>query len=361
MAVQHNPPSACIQDLAVELLERIFSYACSDGGYTGRSLSLVSRLVREVVQSIRFRSVALAGCTQIQSFLVCLEKERLRAHSLPAVYHLFLSTWADGQEVVMVRNGHASQRNHPHCYQPATFAVTSQWCAWMTLQEAMDKKFSQLLPRLLQMVAADLRTLSIVHSWEFGAIQLPPTFPSLRDLTFCGPPPNFPGWCTEVLAPPPPCFPSLQHLHLVRWKVSIVFWVYHAPKTNYLRLSDLSSSANMLASELQCTLGLLDPTTPRSTRRFLRHVRLQTCLPQGTCGKVTDIEWHSSFIWQLKKMQTCTDVQLELMQARRYRDGYWAERIKNDWLRNIVRGPGWWSGGEEQEDEHEAGSSGCRE
>lgn len=296
MAVQQNRSSACIHDLAVELLERIFSYACSDGGYTGRSLSLVSRLVREVVRPIRFRSVALAGCTQMQSFLVCLEKGRLRTRSLPAVYHLFLSTWADGEEVVMVRNGRASQRSHLHCYQPATFAVTSQWCAWMTLQEALDKKFSQLLPRLLQMVAPDLRTLSIVHSWEFGAIQLPSTFPSLRDLTFYGPPPNFPGWCTEVLAPPPPCFPSLQHLHLVRWKVSIVFWVYHAPQTNYLRLSDLSSSASMLASELQCSLGLLGTCICTCSGVYtwsrhlnVRHCQFQTQIPRGALGDICNM------------------------------------------------------------------------
>ncbi len=117
----------------------------------------------------------------------------------------------------------------------------------------------------------------------------------------------------------------------------------------------------MVTASERSSLSISDPNPPRSTRRYLQHVRLQTRLPQGTCGNVTDVELHSSFIWQLKKMQTCTDVQLELMQARRYRDGYWDERIKQDWLRNIVRGPGWWSGGEEQEDEHEAGNSGCRE
>ncbi|TBU63281.1 hypothetical protein BD310DRAFT_809396, partial [Dichomitus squalens] len=46
-----------IHHLPLELLENIFSYACTDGGHTGRSLSLVSRYFLDVVRPIRYGSV----------------------------------------------------------------------------------------------------------------------------------------------------------------------------------------------------------------------------------------------------------------------------------------------------------------
>ena len=353
----------------MEVVERIISYACTDGGYTGRSLSLVSRCIHQVASPVRFHSVALNGFRHIESFLACLEKQRSESHA--PVHHLFLSTWADGEEVVRVRDGHQPRWNGLRCYQSAAFEDSPQWAGWMTLQEAMDRKLSHLLPRLLQMVAPDLCTLSIVHSWEFGAIQLPRTFPLLRDLTFSGPPPHFPGWTTlpDIPSPPPPCLPSLKHLHVICSHASIAFWTYHAPNMVYLRLSDLSSSATTLVAELQCSVGssgaslhrhgcsftkayvLSDIRSPTRTYHHpsLRHVRLQPRVPQGH-GEADPYIEHSWFIWQLKKMHTALGVRVEVLRDRRYPDGYWDARIKEDWVSNVFSHPGWWSGGEELED-----------
>lgn len=39
------------------------------------------------------------------------------------------------------------------------------------------------------------------------------------------------------------------------------------------------------------------------------------------------------------------------MRDRHYRDGYWDLRIRRDWRDGQVSGPGWWSEGEEREEE----------
>lgn len=54
--------------LPIELLTRIFSFACTDGGRTGSSLSLVSRRVAALSADYRYQRVALYGCRMILDF-----------------------------------------------------------------------------------------------------------------------------------------------------------------------------------------------------------------------------------------------------------------------------------------------------
>ena len=252
---------ACIYDVPQEVLERIFSYACTDGGYTGRSISLVSRCAHMIARAVRFRNVALSGYRQIDSFLDLLEKERLVAPI--HVYNLYISTWANGEEITKVRNGASPRWEGLEPYLPTPVPTGPQWRVWLTLQEAVDKKVGELVFRLLLRVARTLRTLSIVHSWEFGAIQFPPCLPFLRDLTFCGPPPHMPRKDSSI--PLPPCLPDLRRLHVICWNASIVPWLYHAPGVAYLRLSDITYSACTLPCELQSQIGSFDQGTPSCT------------------------------------------------------------------------------------------------
>lgn len=250
---QTLPPSPSISTcyLPVELLENIFSYACIDGGYTGRSLSLVSTHFREVALPVRFGSIALGSLRQIKSFLACLTRER--AYTKVRVRHLFISTWRDGEDIVGIRTGRAPRSD---ILRGPGSPDGPRWSVWMPMQEALDRELSHLIPFILNTVAPDLYTLSIVHSWEFGAVQLPESFPLLREFTFCGPPPLFPGGCVRLRPPPSPCFTSLQHLHIVCGTVSIEFWLHHSPAVTHLRLSDLSCASGTLVEELRCSLGI---------------------------------------------------------------------------------------------------------
>ncbi|KAI1796044.1 hypothetical protein LXA43DRAFT_988087 [Ganoderma leucocontextum] len=345
------PPlsSTATRRLPVELLDSIFSYACTDGGYTGRSLSLVSAHFREVARHIRFQSIALASLRHIKSFLACLTRERV--YTKVRVRHLFLSTWRDGEDIVRIRNGRAPRSD---ILGSLGSMDGPRWCVWMPIQETLDRELSHLLPSVLNAVAHHLCTLSIVHSWEFSAIQLPENFPVLRESTFCGPPPIFPGGCIKLSPSPSPCFPSLRHLHVVCGNVSTEFWVHHSPAVTHLRLSDLNCAAGTLADELQCCLGIaLGRTLPEhQSHPPFTHVRLQprAVLPDY-CG--TSAVEHNTFVRHLKTLRPHPSIHVEVMRDRRYYDGYWDLRIQRDWQDGLVSGPGWWVGSEEREEEED--------
>jgi hypothetical protein len=55
-----------------ELWTEIFSYACTDNGFTGRSLSLVSRHVHRCSKTVKLQSVSVIGLPQIIRFVSLL-------------------------------------------------------------------------------------------------------------------------------------------------------------------------------------------------------------------------------------------------------------------------------------------------
>ncbi|RPD66813.1 hypothetical protein L226DRAFT_565598 [Lentinus tigrinus ALCF2SS1-7] len=342
---------ACICDLPTELIERIFSHACTDGGYTGRSLSLVSKCAHRAARTVRFRNVALSGHRQIEAFLNLLEKERVVAPI--HVSNLYISTWTDGEEITKVRDGQSPRWEGLHPYLPTPIPTDPHWRVWLTLQEAVDKKIAELIYRLLLRVAPALRALSVVHSWEFRAIQFPPCFPFLTDLTFCGPPPHMP--CKVSSSPLPPRLPDLRRLHIICWNASISSWTYHAPAITFLRLSDVTHSAYTLPCELQSQIGSFGQgshPTFAPKHRFLQHIRIQ---PRGV-----PLSWLGTpdagldFLAKLQRVQPHPGIHLELLEDRVYRYGYWEDRIKQDWLDAIVSAPGWWVDGEVREEGDEA-------
>ena len=92
--IQNDRP--CVLDsVPTEVLEYIFVLACIDGGFTGRSLSRVSKHIREISRVARFHSVSLRSgrLDQVGQFLSLLSAERARpCNSTPRVRHLFLSS-----------------------------------------------------------------------------------------------------------------------------------------------------------------------------------------------------------------------------------------------------------------------------
>jgi uncharacterized membrane protein len=62
--------------------------ACTDTGFTGRSISLTSRSFHDLSKHIKFRSVALLGVVQIIDFLNVIERI-----PYPQVENLFISTY----------------------------------------------------------------------------------------------------------------------------------------------------------------------------------------------------------------------------------------------------------------------------
>jgi hypothetical protein len=57
-----------------EICTKICSYACVDSGYTGRSLSLVSKFINETSQPVKLQSIYLRGCDQTKAFASLLKR-----------------------------------------------------------------------------------------------------------------------------------------------------------------------------------------------------------------------------------------------------------------------------------------------
>jgi hypothetical protein len=157
-----STPSA-IENCPTEIWGRIFSLACVDDGFTGRSLSRVSRYIMEASSPYKYQCIAVKD-HQFRPLTLVLKK-------LPAdkrrVQCLFLA---------QVSN---SWRN-------SEFFIT-------------DKN------RLLKMVAPTLEKLEIVcYYYRFP---LPFELPVLVDLTLYG---RFDNTTTKIIT----CFPALKHLEV---------------------------------------------------------------------------------------------------------------------------------------------------
>ncbi|EIW63209.1 uncharacterized protein TRAVEDRAFT_43513 [Trametes versicolor FP-101664 SS1] len=79
--------------LPLETLEQIFELACTDGGYTGHSLSLVSKGIRAAARTSRFHSVSLiASPHRLQLFVALYKRECDPAHGdKPRIQHLYVA------------------------------------------------------------------------------------------------------------------------------------------------------------------------------------------------------------------------------------------------------------------------------
>ena len=73
---------------APEICEHIFAYACTDDGTTGRSLSMVSRLVHNTSKTFKYYSIAIDGPRQAVGFAELMESF---PPDLRIVPHLFVS------------------------------------------------------------------------------------------------------------------------------------------------------------------------------------------------------------------------------------------------------------------------------
>ncbi|KAL1945749.1 hypothetical protein VTO73DRAFT_1751 [Trametes versicolor] len=79
--------------LPLETLQRIFELACTDGGRTGHSLSLVSKGIRTAARTTRFHSIALiASPRRLQSFIDLYQREcDPTREGKPRIQHLHIA------------------------------------------------------------------------------------------------------------------------------------------------------------------------------------------------------------------------------------------------------------------------------
>ena len=212
--------------LPYELTGDIFTLACTDGGRTGCSLSLVSKHIRDLSRPFRFHTVALrsGSAASMASFLAAFTQERERAldGARPLLRHLYI----------------ASPATSSYHWYPRYIHLPSQWPhfspAWVGHAHA-----------LLALVASELETLVLVQcpSYFLCPEGVQTGFPGLRELTIVGAR-DIPGKGLPSPAGkddvPLPLYPRLGRLNLVSPTISMFHWTKHAPNLTHLRIAGSS-------------------------------------------------------------------------------------------------------------------------
>ncbi|KAI0682604.1 hypothetical protein C8Q76DRAFT_321669 [Earliella scabrosa] len=319
-----------METLPFELLEQIAAFACTDGGRTGCSLSLVSKRFREVARGTRFASVALTSGhpSQLAQFLAAYttaRDARPEHGAMPRIRHLCVCSDASRRHSNM-RSGHGRPTTPPLGESTRRF------------------EFTAVLEQLLRTVAPELESLALVSTRLAypGFLPVPASlleknvWPELRELTIVGsastlvPPSDLGSNTTGPAAarsPLPPAstttpaasqsrlergrrgvpltsasprLPRLTHLHLVTIGVGVVTqplhlaqWSVCVPCLTHLRVSG-PDTMREFAEELQravcgsrstSTSGdtdlvdapppLLSPPTPSQLFPRLTHLAIQ--------------------------------------------------------------------------------------
>ncbi|KAI0780290.1 hypothetical protein C8Q74DRAFT_755798 [Fomes fomentarius] len=255
--------------LPIEVLEHIFQFACSDGGYTGCSLSLTSKAVHAVAQSARFHSVALVmEIERINSFVALYKRQCVLAiDAKPRITHLHLS---------LLPRVVATIPGKPDSYSDSD---SDDMPELVNVSESEDDEdaillYCEPLRALFQLIADDLHTLVLPPLNGGGDTAWAPLFArpflSLRELTFLrhGDPCAF---VTEDYPTGTPLFPVLTHLHLAAtnaYGFTFANWATHAPHLTHLRWSAFPLLGVPL-KELPKVLGVPSEDPPTSNNGTL--------------------------------------------------------------------------------------------
>ena len=249
-----------MESLAVELLERIFLFACTDGGYTGCSLSLVSKHIREASRGARFHSVSLmeSSTCQLTEFLACFRAERTRALAQGVtlrVRHLCISGCESPEirfrpkpeEQAPLRVGGGGMSSAP-CWMNAAMSR-------MDVGPDQQQAFDDAIASILAIVSPDLCTLSVCHGWatfakhfcmpslDAGIDGASVDFQELEELTLAGMEWNF-RTNHGMFGAPTAALPRLRRLHITdvgatgRY-IDLTVWSARAPRLTHLRLTNM--------------------------------------------------------------------------------------------------------------------------
>ncbi|KIK59301.1 hypothetical protein GYMLUDRAFT_44667 [Collybiopsis luxurians FD-317 M1] len=219
-----------------EICHLIFCFACTDGGYTGRSLSAVSKSIRSISRPTMLQSMSIIGYNQLVAFLNILEQEQAQTQqqhsdepdrpSLRHVKYLFISAHA--------RNTAVDPK-----------ALTPEFSRKARAYEAFE--------RILRIIAPTIRVLHVFFIFYRTFLLLPLSLPVLQELSLHGPI-NCPSVNGE-----PSIFPALRHLHISspfppRYLTGKLARI--APELKHFRLSAPDHNEEFLV-ELQAILSEL--------------------------------------------------------------------------------------------------------
>ncbi|PIL37523.1 hypothetical protein GSI_01217 [Ganoderma sinense ZZ0214-1] len=344
-----------MESLAVELLERIFFFACTDGGYTGCSLSLVSKNIRDASRAARFYSVSLmeSSVCQLTEFNTCFRAERARALAQGTtlrVRHLCISACKSEQ----TRFRPKREEQAPLSIGRGITGMSSSPCWMNAVMGRMDvgpdqqQAFDDAVSALLTAVAPDLRTLAVCHGWATFAKHfrmpsldgVPVEFPALEELTLAGMEWNFRTNHGMFGAPAAAALPRLERLHITdvgatgRY-IDLGVWSARAPRLTHLRLTNMGPYTDVWPQVKRVVAPDSDGTSAELLFPNLEQLVLQ---PNVIGGKST--ESYTDRIQDLGLLATRPLVILPLREHVNQTDERTATKAL--WMDRIAGGPGCW-------------------
>jgi hypothetical protein len=308
-----------MEKLPPEICTNIFSYACLDTGYTGRSLSLVSKYIHDTSQSVKLQSISLRGYNQILAF------------------------------ASMVK-----QIQHPRLHRIQYLSISSDFFHFSSIDEIIEmpveldikanEEMNGAIRDILTKVASSLQLLHMTLSQHFTPHlnnARPISLPHLKELTINGAM-LLRQESQNNLLDLEPCH-KLRHLHITRsWGIhgEDVFGCIGrlAPSLSHLRFSGLTRQS-AFAGDLEVALGTDGKHDMTCLPSSVKGVWLQLAPPPSTrrCG--TPLLSYLSFMLNLQR-QYWRDGRIVLLKAQ--------EKVQvfhdvGDWLDRVQGGEGCWN------------------
>ncbi|KAJ7142198.1 hypothetical protein C8R46DRAFT_594981 [Mycena filopes] len=239
-----------------ELCDTIFRFACRDSGYTGRSLSHVSKYIRETSKLAKLQSIALIGHAEIVAFAQVLQQQTPDAHLRNTRYllingepplesakleNIVTAKHAKWRETELESRRRMQAAAHPDVVSQED--LEEEDLELNVLLGILGREGARAITSILRDVGPTVELLDVAlhRSYAAGMASEPApfSFPRLSDLTARN------GFLLHPLLQLEP-FPALRRLHLVEseWS-SRLQWLrddslsHLAPSLTHLRLSDL--------------------------------------------------------------------------------------------------------------------------
>jgi hypothetical protein len=255
-----------------EICAHIFSFACTDSGYTGRSLSLVSRYFHEVSKPAKLQSIALYGHAQILAFAALLDQTPPYLRTTRALLINGRESEKEMEALLAVAYAGVQRIQDVTCSPEEAIEWRREVAAKIQLERAKATAYledfgargARAVERILQHLSSTLELLDVdLNEYTVKMLREPLSLPRLVDLTSrCGFPMPADTAAVPLLAPSP----SLRRLHIIESQDQYIWNIrffeggisHFAPALTHLRLSALVEQGDVIQA-LQAALGLAEP------------------------------------------------------------------------------------------------------
>lgn len=177
LASHTSPLPITMERCPLEISLSIFSLACTDGGNTGRSLSLVSKHIHAASKPVKLHSMSIRGLRQMKAFANLLESLPPR---LRRVHHLSIVDHIDRLPKIYGEITDPGALMHI----AGVLGATKNFLEGTTPIKDTEETRSNALHRIINAVSSSIVSLSLSFAaCERSPLKLPFHLPRLTELT----------------------------------------------------------------------------------------------------------------------------------------------------------------------------------